>query len=94
MEIKNIDASGDPDCKCESWLDHWERFSGQTPTFCPVQDCMNPIELGARVRKEASADSGWYVVPLCLKHGAKTGESFRVNDHVEWVTLDAKETCG
>ncbi len=81
-------------CKCDSWLDHWDRFSDQSPTYCPVEECMSHIEIGARVQKESPADDSWYIVPLCQKHNARTGESLLVNDNVKMVSTNGKETCG
>ncbi len=94
MKIKNINGSGEVPCNCDSWLDHWDRFSDQSPTYCPVEECMNRIEIGARVQKDNPADGGWYIVPLCQKHNAQTGKTLRVNDHVNMVSADARETCG
>ncbi|HEY5038928.1 MAG TPA: hypothetical protein VIJ93_07660 [bacterium] len=94
MKIENINGAGDVVCKCNSWLDHWDKFSEQSPTYCPVEECMNRIEVGAHVQKDSSADRAWYIVPLCQKHNAKKGESLRVNDNVKLVSADIKGTCG
>ncbi len=94
VKIKNINGIDDKGCKCETWLDHWDRFSDQAPTYCPVQDCMNHIEIGARVQKDSLTDVGWYIVPLCQKHNALTGESLLVNDNVKMVSAKVSETCG
>ena len=94
MKIKNINGGADVVCECDSWLDHWDRFSDQSPTYCPVEECMNHIEIGARVQKDSPDDEGWYIVPLCQKHNAKKGETLIVNDNVKMVSAEASETCG
>lgn len=94
MKIKDINGAGEIACKCESWLDHWARFSGQSPSYCPVAECMNTIQTGATAQKEDPADRGWYIIPLCQKHNAMQGASLTVNDHFELVSVKARETCG
>ena len=94
MKIKNINGVVDEGCKCETWLDHWDRFSDQSPTYCPVEECMNHVEIGARVQIDSPTDGGWYIIPLCQKHNAKTGESLQVNDHVKMVSANIEQTCG
>lgn len=94
MKVKDIDGAGDEACRCESWLHHWDRFSGQEPDYCPVQDCMNQIETAAQVRKDDPTDGGWYVLPLCHKHAAMQGEALQVNDNVKLVTANLRGTCG
>ena len=94
MKVKNINATEETECKCDSWLDHWAKFSGQEPTYCPAAECMNTIAVGAHVQKDSASDSKWYILPLCHKHDAKIGESPVVNDNVELVSTDLEETCG
>jgi len=36
MKIKNINGTSQTTCACGSWLKHWEKFSGQTVTYCPA----------------------------------------------------------
>lgn len=85
MEIKILKNKDEKGCQCEDWLFHWYRFSGQAPTYCPVDGCMNPIEIGARIEKPGKPDGKWFIVPLCLKHESQTGETFYMNDHVKLI---------
>jgi hypothetical protein len=93
VKIKNINGTVDKDCKCGGWLQHWDRFSGQEPTYCPVQDCMTQIEIAAHVQKDSLTDNGWYIIPLCQKHNAKKGESLNVNENVKLVSANVKGAC-
>jgi hypothetical protein len=93
LNIKNIQGPGDKGCKCDTWLDHWDQFSGQSPIYCPVAECMNHVEIGARVQKDSPTDKGWYIVPLCRKHYAMQGETLRVNDSLMLVSAKVSETC-
>ena len=93
MIIKNINAIEMLDCKCENWLDHWLKFSEQEPTYCPVAECMNVIQTAAHVQRDDPKDSKWYIFPVCHKHDAMIGESLTVNDHIDLVSADVRETC-
>jgi len=94
MKVINVNGITDVDCKCESWLDHWLKFSGQEPSYCPVAECMNTIETAAHVQKDSKTDQKWYILPLCHKHDGMIGQSFEVNGHFELVSADISKTCG
>jgi hypothetical protein len=94
MIVKNINGIPEDSCNCESWLDHWERFSDQSPTYCPVAECLNRLEVGAHVQKADSTDAGWYIIPLCEKHNARTGETLSINDNIKMVSATISGTCG
>lgn len=45
MEVKNIISTSDNTCKCDSWLAHWEEFSGDTASFCKVETCLKAAKV-------------------------------------------------
>lgn len=92
MKIKNINGTSQTKCKCGSWLKHWENFSGQTATYCPVVGCWNTDLEGAHVQKADSSDNKWYILPLCGPHNQSTGE-LEVSDAYKLVSANKKETC-
>jgi len=94
MLIKNINGVEEKACGCESPLIHWGKYSGQSPSLCPVSECLNTLEVGAQVQKENPKDKGWYIIPLCLKHNAMTGDSLPVNDKIELVSVKVRKACG
>ena len=92
VKVTNINGAGDDSCPCGSWLDHWKRFGGHLPTYCPEESCYQKVEVGARVQKEGAA--AWYIIPLCSTHNGRKGEALTVSDHVRLVPADPKKTCG
>ena len=94
MRVINIDGGNGTTCQCGSWLDHWKRFGGQLPTYCPEEGCYRKPEIGAHVQKDGSADKTWYILPLCSAHCARKGEVITVSDHVRLIPANTRETCG
>jgi len=94
MKVKNIKGTSDNTCKCSSWIDHWEKFSGQTTDYCQADKCYNKDPLGAHVQKGGtSTDQNWYIYPLCDTHNKHSGE-LEVSDIYTLVSANVKETCG
>ena len=94
-KVKNINGTSTRTCKCGSWLQHWENFSGQSlPRYCPEVGCIEKPAVGAHVQKDSATDRSWYIVPLCKTHNAKTRESLYISDSIELVSANVSETCG
>ncbi len=95
MKVKNINGTSTNICKCGSWLDHWKKFSGESlPTYCPEVKCIQKPEVGAHVQKDSSADTNWYIIPLCRTHNGETGKSLDVSDATKLVSANVSQTCG
>ena len=92
MKITNINGTSDTTCVCGSWLRHWEKFSSQSITICPVGICMNKDLVGAHVQKSDSSDKKWYIYPLCNAHNQSTG-TLEVPDNYTLVSANKSETC-
>jgi len=90
--IKNINGISKNKCNCGSWLRHWEKFSGQTTSFCTVTSCLNKYVVGAHVQKTDSTNSKWYIVPLCTAHNRYQGE-LEVSEAYAMVSANRSETC-
>ena len=73
MKVKNINGISDDTCKCESWLEHWEKVRGKKALFCSEKDCVKSELVGAHVQKETS-DTNWYIIPLCKIHSTAVRE--------------------
>jgi hypothetical protein len=94
VKLKNINGTSNNNCKCGSWIIHWEKFSGQTTGYCQATGCNNKNPLGAHVQKGGgSADQCWYIYPLCDSHNKQSGE-LNVSDTYKLVSANVKETCG
>lgn len=89
--IRNVKGTSDSDCKCGSWLKHWENFSGQRiPPFCPVFGCYEKELVGAHVQLANSTDQMWYLIPLCAEHNSAEG-ILSVSDFVNLVPANKDE---
>jgi len=92
MKVKNINGTSDNLCKCGSWLNHWEKFSGRTTIFCSEKGCTRTDIVGAHVQK-ATTDTKWYIIPLCKAHNTATGE-LEIFEGTVFVSANKSETCG
>jgi hypothetical protein len=92
MKIKNIKGTSGENCACDSWLKHWEKFSGQTTTWCQANGCAKTDVVGAHVQRVDIYDSKEYIYPLCNSCNQKEG-SFEVSDFYKLVSADKAETC-
>lgn len=94
MEVNNINGTSQTACKCGTWLNHWNSFSGQAvPKYCPETSCLKRDLVGAHVKKADSSDDNWYIIPLCAEHNKATG-TLVVNDAYRLVSANVSETCG
>jgi len=94
MKIRNVNNTSQKKCNCGSWLKHWEKFSKQTASFCPVENCLEMDLEGAHVQKDDSKDKNCYIYPLCGKHNATKEKSLEVSDIYKLVSANISETCG
>jgi len=94
MKVININGTSDNTCKCGSWLEHWNKFSGQSISYCREKTCLKKPEVGAHVQKDSTTDKNWYIVPFCYTHNGKTGESLEISDNTKLVSANVSETCG
>ena len=93
MKIKNINGTSDAACTCGSWMQHWEKFSGQKTSFCLGVGCLEKDLVGAHVQKADACDDNWYICPLCIFHneGAKELE---VSNAFKLIPANKAATCG
>mgnify|MGYP001398950782 CR=1 FL=1 len=93
-KVRNINGISNNNCRCGSWLAHWEKFSGRKAVFCSEAGCANQAEAGGQVLRVGANDDNWYIIPLCKEHNALTGRAIEVIDATIFVPVDAEETCG
>ncbi len=91
-KVKIITSATDTVCNCGSWLKHWEKFSGQTTTFCIEKLCTGQDLVGAHIQKANSEDNSCYIIPLCINHN-HSKEVIEVFDNYKFVLANKKETC-
>ncbi len=80
VKVKNINGtSGRLPSGYTSWLDYWERKSGEKASVCHAYSCSTKTELvGAHVKKAEGSDNSWYIVPLCKGCNKITGDFYVV----------------
>jgi hypothetical protein len=95
MKVRNLNGTATNTCSCGSWIQHWMNFSGQKlPLFCSEVSCTEIVEVGAHVQVEDPNDMRWFIVPLCRRHNAMTGQQLTVIDQVALVSANTSDTCG
>ncbi len=92
-KVKNINGTSNNTCKCGSWLQHWEKYSGLKANWCSEINCLEKENLvGAHVQKADAIDTNWYIIPLCKSHNADT-EEMNVMISNTLVLANIKLTC-
>jgi len=91
MKIKNINGTADIGCPGGSWMEYWEKLSGQKTTFCLAVGCVEKDLVGAHVQKADARDDHWYIYPLCHSHNERAKE-LEVSDSYKLVPADEAET--
>lgn len=57
-----------------SWLEYWEKQTGQRKSICGASGCSNGDLVGAHVQKANSTDKSFYITPLCRSCNQRTDE--------------------
>jgi hypothetical protein len=94
VKVKTLSINTNTDCKCNSWLDHWEHWGGERASFCCEELCDNLAMVGGQVLKYNKSHSTKYIVPLCLKHANNCCEELELREGTVFVSINFKETCG
>lgn len=92
MKVKNINGTSGNSCKCQSWLKHWEKYSGETADYCAEISCIETAIDGAHVQK-TSGGRDWYIIPLCRSHN-KVQQELEIGDSTTLVSANVAMTCG
>ena len=90
--FKNKKGTSDRDCKCGSWKNHWNNYSGTLwPNKCCVYGCENKATLGAHVIN--GEDRSETIVPMCDGCN-KVEETFYLKNGTVGVSANVADTCG
>lgn len=93
VTIKNIEIEPTDNCKCGSWLNHWNNFNNKPSVFCSEIRCTKMFDLvGAHVKKIGN-DENSYIIPLCEGH-SKSKEELVINNFVKFIPANTEGTCG
>lgn len=89
MKVKNLhDGSRRVPSGYRSWLEYWMREKGVSTTpNCANTECQRRAVHGGHVKKVASTDNSWYIVPLCASCNETKDLEFEV-DRSSMVSLN------
>ena len=88
---KNKGGTGDRDCACGSWKQHWiNNSSSSWPSKCSISGCNNNATLGAHVIN--SSVSGERIIPACDSCN-KLDDEFNLKGGVSLVSANKTKTC-
>ena len=91
--VKNLNGTSGKTCSCpgcSSWLEHWERKTGQRALLCAACGCTNFAEVGGHVIKKDGNDFSHYIVPLCKGCNNRT-DAFMVYKELVSAKCDINE---
>jgi len=76
--VKNVNGSSrfSAPAGYDSWLDYWEKQTGEKAYYCSALDCNNTDLVGAHVQKANSDDRSYYIVPLCNACNQREGNFY------------------
>jgi hypothetical protein len=94
-------------CRCNSWMNHYNKFSYRHVRMCVAVDCQEGRISGTHVQKSEMTDtivdsvvtkseltdSKIYILPLCEKH-ANELEELDIRPLSVFANANTKETCG
>ena len=94
-KIINLSNTSHKKCKCGSWINHWQEFSGKNkPVYCSVDGCGGTDLVGAHVQIHKSTDANHYIVPLCKFHNSQYNEVLYILSSRVLVPANISKTCG
>jgi hypothetical protein len=97
FKITNIVGANALECKCRSWLEHWERFTREKAKRCFVEGCNETNDLiGGYVKWASPFALNRYVIPFCKAHNAKPeSQKLEISDSARFKAVPATvlETC-
>lgn len=98
ITMKNLNGTSDKNCSCDSWLNHWKKFSDSSGTpKCFVEDCNVTAEVGAHVilpnLKNESYRSLHFIAPMCKTHNNAQGKTLKSKPNPVFVSANKAKTC-
>ena len=85
-----------PSCACNTYLCHWENYTGEKATVCSKSGCTETNNLvgGHVIKTHHSSKNYQYIVPLCSKHNKFSyTEEFKLNKNVKLAPVTDNSKC-
>lgn len=96
IEVKNKKVFSKIACPCNSFLCHWENYTGIKATVCNAFGCTNKKDLvGAHVIKcHGNSNSSQYIIPLCNScNSTHNSDCFSLNTNAILAPVINKSKC-
>lgn len=96
IEVKNKKVYTKIACPCNSFLCHWENYSGQKATVCNAFGCTETKGIvGAHVINcHGNSTSSQYIIPLCSScNSTHNSDCFRLNSNAILVPVNIRTKC-
>jgi hypothetical protein len=99
VTIKNENGTSKrSNCKCGTWITHWESLSSLKAGTCSVEGCSSAGTEGAHITRPNSKFKDYqthsFIVPMCKTHNGKHGEVLKSKSGITFVWANVEETCG
>lgn len=95
--LKNEPSTGDRECNCGSWLEHWKKYtkSSNVPD-CIVDGCRHAATVGAHVEFTKVNDYKLksYIAPMCDSHNKDHNLIFKSKPNYRLAVGNKNATCG
>ena len=85
-----------PACACDTYLCHWENFTGEIATVCSKSGCTETNNLvgGHIFKTHPNSKKYQYIVPLCSKcNNFANTDDFKLNKKVELAPVADHSKC-
>lgn len=72
--VKNVNGSSrfSAPYGYSTWLEYWEKRTGEKKPICGSSNCNNTDLVGAHVQKANSTDQNYYITPICRSCNQRT----------------------
>lgn len=93
MKLTNATGTSGLTCPCDSWLSHWERYTGRRASMCMEVRCTNRDLVGAHVYRTDNYGAGLQICPLCNAHN-QSPYQVEVPDDTPLAPANRRDNCG
>ncbi|MBW7566297.1 hypothetical protein KIF53_09430 [Chromobacterium subtsugae] len=92
VTMTNEKGTGEDDCPCGSWIEHWSNHSGVSGVItCFVLGCKKVATDGAHVTLDhvAKKSGGFrtFIAPMCHEHNCQFGQDFQAKPNSVFVRV-------
>ncbi|WP_152494841.1 hypothetical protein [Dickeya zeae] len=93
-------SSTKTDPNCDTWIQHWEKYSGKKASCCAIEGCDATTKLvGAHTLRPYAKNEDYknhpHIIPMCSSHNGKSHEDDqKTKPDTTFVWANTSKTCG